>query len=96
MAKVVERIESMLSAADMAFQGMARLKQEARLGRLQGQEGMIADIKKVGQEIQDQVFRLLHSIQFQDIARQKLERVMNYIVGMQIVMGQKLRDTGKH
>jgi purine-binding chemotaxis protein CheW len=38
MAKVVERIETMLASADQAFQGLARLKQEVKLGRLPGQE----------------------------------------------------------
>ena len=95
MAKVVERIETMLSSADQAFQGLARLKQEMKLGRLPGQEATIAEIERIGTEIQEQVFGLLHQIQFQDIARQKLERVLNHIRGLQMIVGQKFRDIGK-
>jgi len=94
MAKVVERIEVMLTKADLAFQGLARLKQEAKLGRLPGQESTIAEIERIGTQIQDQIFGLLHQIQFQDIARQKLERVLNHIRGLQLIVGQKFRDTG--
>jgi purine-binding chemotaxis protein CheW len=92
MAKVVDRIETMLSNADQAFQGLARLKQEVKLGRLPGQEATIAEIERIGTEIQEQIFGLLHQIQFQDIARQKLERVLNHIRGLQMIVGQKFRD----
>jgi purine-binding chemotaxis protein CheW len=95
MAKVVDRIETMLTGADKAFQGLARLKQEAKLGRLPGQEAAIAEIERIGTEIQEQVFELLHQIQFQDIARQKLERVLSHIRGLQLIVGQKFRDLGK-
>lgn len=94
MAKVVERIEAMLAKADVAFQGLARLKQESKLGRLPGQDNTIAEIERIGSQIQDQIFGLLHQIQFQDIARQKLERVLNHIRGLQLIVGQKFRDTG--
>ena len=95
MAKVVDRIETMLSNADLAFQGLARLKQEVKLGRLPGQEATIAEIERIGSQIQDQIFDLLQQIQFQDIARQKLERVLNHIRGLQMIVGQKFRDVGK-
>lgn len=95
MAKVVDRIETMLSGADRAFQGLARLKQEARLGRLPGQEATIAEVERIGTEIQEHIFALLHQIQFQDIARQKLERVLSHIRGLQLVVGQKFRDAGR-
>jgi len=96
MARVVNRIELMLGGADSAFRGMIRLKQEAGLGRLAGQEALLADLEKNTQAIQDQLFNLLHQIQFQDIARQKLERVLNHIRGLQMAIGQKFRDIGKH
>ncbi|MDP2875301.1 MAG: chemotaxis protein CheW [Holophaga sp.] len=96
MARVVNRIELMLGGADSAFRGMIRLKQEAGLGRLAGQEALLADLEKNTQAIQDQLFSLLHQIQFQDIARQKLERVLNHIRGLQMAIGQKFRDIGKH
>ncbi|HWQ09798.1 MAG TPA: chemotaxis protein CheW [Holophaga sp.] len=92
MDKVVERIEMMLASADQAFQGLARLKQEAKLGRIPGQEPAIAEIERIGSQIQDQLFELLQLVQFQDIARQKLERVLNHVRGLQMIVGQKFRD----
>ncbi len=95
MAKVVARIEGMLSGADASFQGLVRLKQEAQLGRLPGQDALLAELEKNTQAIQDELFGLLQQIQFQDIARQKLERVLNHIRGLQAAIGQKFRDVGK-
>jgi len=94
MAKVVARIESMLAGADATFQSMVRLKQEASLGRLPGQEALLAELESNTQAIQDELFGLLQQIQFQDIARQKLERVLNHIRGLQAAIGQKFRDIG--
>jgi purine-binding chemotaxis protein CheW len=94
MAKVVDKVEAMLSGADTSFRGLAKLKQEAQLGRLSGEEIAIAEIEKVGQLIQDQIFELLHQLQYQDIARQKLERVLNHIRGMQLVIGHKFKEVG--
>jgi len=97
MAKVVARIELMLAGADQSFQSMVRLKQEASLGRLPGQEALLAELEKNTQSIQDELFSLLQQIQFQDIARQKLERVLNHVRGLQVAIGQKFRDIGgKH
>jgi len=97
MAKVVARIELMLAGADASFQSMTRLKQEVGLGRLVGQEALLAELEKNTQDIQDELFTLLQQIQFQDIARQKLERVLNHIRGLQAAIGQKFRDIGgKH
>lgn len=96
MAKVLDKVESILVNTDQAFQGLTRLKQEARLGRLPGQEATIAEVEKIGQEIQDRVFELIQMIQYQDIARQKLERVLSHLRGLQMIVGTKFRDTGKH
>ncbi|HNX96017.1 MAG TPA: chemotaxis protein CheW [Holophaga sp.] len=95
MSKVMERVESMLGCADVAFKGLVRLKQELQLGRFRGEEATIAEIERIGQQIQDTVFDLLQQLQFQDIARQKLERVLNHVRGLQAVMGKKFRDTGR-
>jgi len=95
MAKVVARIEGMLSAADNSFQSLMRLKQEAQLGRMKGQEALLAELEQNTQTIQDAVFQLLQLIQFQDIARQKLERVLNHIRGLQAAIGRKFRDPGR-
>lgn len=92
MAKVVDRIEAMLGSADAGFTGMARLKQETMLGRLAGEEQAVADLEATVQGIQDRIFDLLQTIQFQDIARQKLERVLNHIRGLQVTIGHKFRD----
>jgi len=94
MAKVVARIELMLANADKTFQSMVLLKQQVGLGRLPGQEALVAELEKNTQDIQDQLFTLLNQIQFQDIARQKLERVLNHVRGLQVAIGQKFRDAG--
>ena len=94
MNKVLVRVESMLACADVAFKGLVRLKQEVQLGRFRGEEAAIAEIERIGQQIQDTVFDLLQQLQFQDIARQKLERVLNHIRGLQAIVGKKFRDTG--
>jgi len=96
MAKVLDKVESILVSTDQAFQGMIRLKQESKLGRLPGQDAVIAELEKISQEIQDRVFGLIQMIQYQDIARQKLERVLNHLRGLQMIVGTKFRDTGKH
>ena len=95
MGKVMDRVEAMLAGTDKGFQGLVRLKQEAGLGHLKGEEATIAEIEKVGTALQDEVFGLIQQLQFQDIARQKLERVLNHIRGLQVVVGSKFRDQGK-
>jgi purine-binding chemotaxis protein CheW len=95
MAKVIDCVEAMLSGSDKGFQALARLKQESALGRLKGEEKTLAEIEKLGSDLQDRVFALIQQLQYQDIARQKLERVLNHIRGMQMVVGAKFRDVGK-
>jgi len=95
MAKVLDRIEGMLAGADRIFQGLGLLKQQVGLGRLKGQEAMVGELESVGQEIQDRLFEVIQQIQFQDIVRQKLERVLNHVRGMQSVIGQRFRDLGR-
>jgi purine-binding chemotaxis protein CheW len=95
MGKVMDCVESMLAGSDQGFQALVRLKQEAALGRLKGEEGNLAEIERLGTDLQDRVFTLIQQLQFQDIARQKLERVLNHIRGLQMVVGAKFRDLGK-
>jgi purine-binding chemotaxis protein CheW len=95
MGKVLDCVESMLAGSDKGFQALVRLKQEAALGRLKGEEANLAEIERLGTDLQDRVFTLIQQLQFQDIARQKLERVLNHIRGLQMVVGAKFRDTGK-
>jgi purine-binding chemotaxis protein CheW len=91
MAKVLDRVEAMLAGADRVFRSLGLLKQEAGLGRLKGQETVLADLEKSNQDLQDTVFTLIQQIQFQDIARQKLERVLAHLRGMQVAISGKLR-----
>jgi hypothetical protein len=95
MGKVLDCVESMLGGSDKGFQALVRLKQEAALGRLKGEEANLAEIERLGTDLQDRVFSLLQQLQFQDIARQKLERVLNHIRGLQMIVGAKFRDLGK-
>ena len=95
MGKVLDCVESMLGGSDKGFQALVRLKQEAALGRLKGEEANLAEIERLGTDLQDRVFTLLQQLQFQDIARQKLERVLNHIRGLQMIVGAKFRDMGK-
>jgi purine-binding chemotaxis protein CheW len=94
-AKVLAAIETMLAGTDRAFQGIIRLKQEAQLGHLKDMEAQIAEVERIGQHLQDQVFAAISMMQFQDIARQKLERVLKHIQGMQSLVGSRFRDQGK-
>ena len=95
MEKVLAKVETMLADTDKSFQGLVRLKQEASLGHMKGLEGTIAQVEAVGARLQDEVFELIQKLQYQDIARQKLERVLNHIRGIQMVVGTKFRDLGK-
>ena len=94
MGKVISCVEAMLGGSDKGFQALVRLKQEAALGRLKGEEANLAQIEKLGSDLQDGVFGLLQQLQFQDIARQKLERVLNHIRGLQVIVGSQFRDRG--
>jgi purine-binding chemotaxis protein CheW len=93
MAKVLDRVEAMLGGADRTFRGLAYLKQEAGLGKLKGHERSIAELERTNQELQDTVFALIQQVQYQDIARQKLERVMAHLKGMQVAISGKFRAT---
>ena len=92
MSKVLERVEAMLSSTDKVFSGLGYLKQEAGLGKLKGQERDIAELESTNQEMQNTVFALIQQMQFQDIARQKLERVMVHLRGMQGAISGKFRE----
>ncbi|HEX9083042.1 MAG TPA: chemotaxis protein CheW [Holophagaceae bacterium] len=91
MAKVLDRVDGMLVSVDRVFKGLGHLKQEAGIGRLKGHERVVAELERSNQELQDTIFNLIQQIQFQDIARQKLERVLNHLRGMQVAISGKLR-----
>ena len=94
MEKVLDKVETILADTDKGFQGLVRLKQEAGLGHMKGLEKDLAEIERVGTRLQDEVFELIQKLQYQDIARQKLERVLNHIRGLQVIVGSKFRDAG--
>jgi hypothetical protein len=82
----------MLVGSDLGFNALTRLKQEAALGRIKGEEGTLAELERVGSRLQEEIFTLIQQLQYQDIARQKLERVLNHVRGLQMVVGAKFRD----
>jgi purine-binding chemotaxis protein CheW len=93
MSKVLDRVEAMLAGTDKVFHGLGYLKHEAHLGKIKGQEKSVAALEALNQDLQNTVFDLIQQIQFQDIARQKLERVMSHLRGMQIAISGKFRAT---
>jgi len=95
MTKVLDRVEGMLQSTDQVFHGIGILKQEAGLGKLRGHDGDLADLERTNQQMQDAVFSLIQQMQFQDIARQKLERVMVHLKGMQGAITGKFREGRK-
>ncbi len=95
MAKVLDRVEGMLGHTDKMFRSLAFLKHEVGLGRLKGHEKEVVELEKLIHALQDTVFGLIQQIQFQDIARQKLERVMSHLRGLQKVVGGNLRASRK-
>lgn len=95
MAKVLERVEAMLTSTDVMFKHMGHLKHEVGMGHLKAPDADMAELDKLTTRLQDEVFALIQQIQFQDIARQKLERVMAHLRGMQGVLGSNLRATKK-
>lgn len=92
MGKVIDRVESMLGRTDIMFKNLGLLKHEVGMGRLKGHEMEMVELEGLTSQLQDIVFNLINQIQFQDIARQKLERVLDHLRGLQNVMGQNLRD----
>lgn len=93
MGKVIERIEGMLRRTDTMFRNLGLLKHEVGMGRLKGHEKEMVELEGLTTQLQDTIFGLINQIQFQDIARQKLERVLTHLKGLQGVIGQNLRDT---
>lgn len=92
MGRVIERIEVMLDQADKNFNFLTSLKNELVLGHLKGKEKMIAELENNAQRIQEEIFDLMGKIQFQDIARQRLDRVLCHIKGLHSVIGNHLHD----
>ena len=90
MTKVLDRVEAMLASTDTAFSGIARFKQEVAIGGLKGYDSGLTELDGVTQKVQDNVFELIQQLQFQDIVRQRLERVLRHIMGMHGVISNGL------
>ena len=88
VAKVLDRVESMLADTDSALTGISRFKQEVAINALKGFDETLEALSKITHDIQDGVFDLLNQLQFQDIVRQKLERVLRHIAGMNNVIAR--------
>jgi purine-binding chemotaxis protein CheW len=82
MTKVLDSVESMLTSSDSALAGISRFKQEVAMNGMKGFDEGLDSLGKVTQEVQDGIFDVIQQLQFQDIVRQKLERVLRHIVGM--------------
>nr|AGS53261.1 positive regulator of CheA protein activity (CheW) [uncultured bacterium contig00001] len=86
VTKVLEKVEDMLASTDQSFNGLHAFKQEAAMSGIKTFDSELAEMDKVTQDLQMGVFDVMQQLQFQDIVRQKLERVLRYIVGMQDVV----------
>jgi purine-binding chemotaxis protein CheW len=86
VAKVLECVESMLADTDHVFTGVGRFRQEVAIEGLKGYDENLTELDQVAQDLQSNVFDVIQQLQFQDIVRQKLERVMRHIAGMHMVI----------
>ena len=84
--------EAMLSRTDTMFRNLGLLKHEVGMGHLKGHEKEMVELESITSQLQSTIFNLINQIQYQDIARQKLERVLAHLRGLQVVIGQNLRD----
>jgi len=86
VAKVLERVEKMLTFTDSAAVGVSKFKQEVAMCGINNFDGVIAELEKTVQGVQSTIFEVFDQLQFQDIVRQKLEKVLHHILGMQGVI----------
>ncbi|MCL1908756.1 MAG: chemotaxis protein CheW [Holophagaceae bacterium] len=86
VTKVIEQVESMLSSTDNAFSGISRFRQEAAMCGIEAFNVNLSQLENIAQEVQNNIFDVINQLQFQDIVRQKLERVLRHIIGMQDVV----------
>ena len=90
VAKVLERAESMLAYTDRAFAGLSAFRQEVAMQGLPGYDERLAMLDEATNKVQNGVFDLIGQLQFQDIVRQKLEKVLTHISGMHNVISTGL------
>ncbi|MCL1893115.1 MAG: chemotaxis protein CheW [Holophagaceae bacterium] len=86
ITKVLEQVEAMLTSTDSAFNGLTSFKQEAASRGIKVFDPSLAKLDTITQEMQDHIFDVINQLQFQDIVRQKLERVLRHVLGMQGVI----------
>jgi purine-binding chemotaxis protein CheW len=86
VTKLLERVETMLVSTDKTFSGLTQFKQEAAMCGLSVFDKDLAELNIISQDVQNTIFDVMQQLQFQDIVRQKLERVLTHIIGMQDVI----------
>jgi len=86
VTKVLERVEKMLVSTDSAAVGVSKFKQEVAMCGITTFDGVIAELEKTVQGLNNTIFEVFDQLQFQDIVRQKLEKVLHHILGMQGVI----------
>jgi purine-binding chemotaxis protein CheW len=86
VTKVLERVEKMLAAADDTFSGISKFKQETAMVGITAFDSTIAELDKSALGVQSNIFEIFDQLQYQDVIRQKLEKVLYHILGMQSVI----------
>jgi chemotaxis signal transduction protein len=86
VTKLMERVESMLVSTDKTFTGITQFRQEVAMAGITVFSTDIVALDKISQEVQFSIFDVIQELQFQDIVRQKLERVLVHIISMQDVI----------
>jgi len=86
VTKVLDRVEKMLASTDSAALGISKFKQEVAMCGISTFDGILAELDKNVQGLNNTIFEVFDQLQFQDIVRQKLEKVLHHILGMQGVI----------
>ncbi|MDR1840830.1 MAG: chemotaxis protein CheW [Holophagales bacterium] len=89
MTKVIDRVEAMLTSTDTVFTGIGRFKQEVAMTGVQGFDEL-NELDTVAHDLQDKIFDVINQLQYQDIVRQKLEKVLSHILAMNEVIAHGL------
>jgi paraquat-inducible protein B len=92
MTKVLDNIESMLASTDEAFTGIKRFKQELAMHDMEeGLNNEMRELEMATERLQNDIFEAIQQLQYQDIIRQKLEKVLNHISSVGEVLSAGLR-----
>jgi purine-binding chemotaxis protein CheW len=82
MTRVLDVMESMLLPADNIFVNVSQFKQEISMSKDIRLIDEANQLNQLAQKIQHTIFDVIDTLQFQDIVRQKLERIIHHIVIM--------------